>query len=413
MNKKMIEMLQKRQTELNGQIERVNNALIESDDKEERAKLSETLSKLRDELNEVDEVLKSIDEESPLEDEDQPSPEGRSMLIGSYQKRDNKEKNVDPYDTVEYRTAFMNYVCRNTPIPAELRVNASTTTTDASAVIPTTILNEIIRELKVRGNIWNKVRKLNIQGGVEVPILSLIPTASWIGENKEAESQKLDANSTVSFKYYGLECKLSQSILVNVTTLDMFQQQFVELATEAIIAALEKGVFNGSGTGQMTGITKDARVTKVVELTAADIVKWDIWKKNVFAKIGKAYKNGEFFMAESTFQSYVDGMVDANGQPVARVNYGIAEDPVYRFGGKNVETVEEDIIESFDTAETGAVIAVFGDLRNYAINSNMQMRVDKWEDHDTHEIKNNCLMICDGKVLDPNGFILIKKKVTA
>ena len=413
MNKKMIEMLQKRQTELNGQIERVNNALIESDDKEERAKLSETLSKLRDELNEVDEVLKSIDEESPLEDEDQPLPEGRSMLIGSYQKRDNKEKNVDPYDTVEYRTAFMNYVCRNTPIPAELRVNASTTTTDASAVIPTTILNEIIRELKVRGNIWNKVRKLNIQGGVEVPILSLIPTASWIGENKEAESQKLDANSTVSFKYYGLECKLSQSILVNVTTLDMFQQQFVELATEAIIAALEKGVFNGSGTGQMTGITKDARVTKVVELTAADIVKWDIWKKNVFAKIGKAYKNGEFFMAESTFQSYVDGMVDANGQPVARVNYGIAEDPVYRFGGKNVETVEEDIIESFDTAETGAVIAVFGDLRNYAINSNMQMRVDKWEDHDTHEIKNNCLMICDGKVLDPNGFILIKKKVTA
>lgn len=413
MNKKMIEMLQKRQTELNGQIERVNNALIESDDKEERAKLSETLSKLRDELNEVDEVLKSIDEESPLEDEDQPLPEGRSMLIGSYQKRDNKEKNVDPYDTVEYRTAFMNYVCRNTPIPAELRVNASTTTTDASAVIPTTILNEIIRELKVRGNIWNKVRKLNIQGGVEVPILSLIPTASWIGENKEAESQKLEPNSTVSFKYYGLECKLSQSILVNVTTLDMFQQQFVELATEAIIAALEKGVFNGSGTGQMTGITKDARVTKVVELTAADIVKWDIWKKNVFAKIGKAYKNGEFFMAESTFQSYVDGMVDANGQPVARVNYGIAEDPVYRFGGKNVETVEEDIIESFDTAETGAVIAVFGDLRNYAINSNMQMRVDKWEDHDTHEIKNNCLMICDGKVLDPNGFILIKKKVTA
>lgn len=413
MNKKMIEMLQKRQTELNGQIERVSNALIESDDKEERAKLSETLSKLRDELNEVEEVLKSIDEESPLEDEDQQKQEGRSMLIGSYQRRDHKEKNVDPYDTVEYRTAFMNYVCRNTPIPAELRANASTTTTDASAVIPTTILNEIIRELKVRGNIWNKVRKLNIQGGVEVPILSLIPTASWIGENKEAESQKLEANSTVSFKYYGLECKLSQSILVNVTTLDMFQQQFVELATEAIIAALEKGVFNGSGTGQMTGITKDARVTKVVELTADDIVKWDIWKKNVFAKIGKAYKNGEFFMTESTFQSYVDGMVDANGQPVARVNYGIAEDPVYRFGGKNVETVEEDIIESFDTAETGAVIAVFGDLRNYAINSNLQMRVDKWEDHDTHEIKNNCLMICDGKVLDPNGFILIKKKVTA
>lgn len=60
---------------------------------------------------------------------------------------------TDPSETNEYRTAFMNFVCRGTEIPADLRasvapmlnVAATTTTTDASAVIPTTITREIIR----------------------------------------------------------------------------------------------------------------------------------------------------------------------------------------------------------------------------------------------------------------------------
>ncbi len=78
-------------------------------------------------------------------------------------------------------------------IPTEVRVNAVTTTTDAGAVIPTSILNEIITELKSYGNIYNKVRKLNIQGGVQVPILSLKPTASWIGETSSSDNQKIQA----------------------------------------------------------------------------------------------------------------------------------------------------------------------------------------------------------------------------
>ena len=37
------------------------------------------------------------------------------------------------------------------------------------------------------------------------------------------------------------------------------------------------------------------------------------------------------------------------------------------------------------------------------------MQTVKWVDHDTNEIKNKCILICDGKLLDPNGVLVIKK----
>ena len=37
------------------------------------------------------------------------------------------------------------------------------------------------------------------------------------------------------------------------------------------------------------------------------------------------------------------------------------------------------------------------------------MRVVKWTDHDNNKEKTKAIMIVDGKVLDPYGFLIIKK----
>lgn len=123
----------------------------------------------------------------------------------------------------------------------------------------------------------------------------------------------------------------------------------------------------------------------------------------------KAYRNGAFFMNQSTFDGHIDGMVDKNGQPIGRTNYGINGEESYRFLGKDVETVEDDLISSWDDAAKGDVVAVFFKGTDYAINTNMQMTTVKWVDHDTNEIKNKCIMIVDGKLVDPNGVLIIKK----
>lgn len=405
-------------------------SMIECDNKEERAAIGETLTELGKEIASLEAMLAEIDEpaggDSASSDDE---GEGRGMnVMASMQSRsaELKKKAVDPYDTEEYRTAFMNFVCRGVPIPANLKAekrnDAWTTTSDASAVIPTTILNEMVKEMKTYGNLYQRVRKLNVQGGVNIPILSLKPTATWITADtgtSESEKKKIQANTSVSFSYYGLECKVAQTLLASVTTLDMFQQLFPELATEAIVHALDLAIIAGTGSSnnQPVGITKDSRVPngQIVTLSATDVLAWDEWKKKVFAKIPSAYRNGSFIMAQGTFDGYIDGMVDSNGQPVGRVNYGIDNGETYRFGGKEVLIVEPDIIKDWDSAtghaSTGDVVAVFCNLNDYAINSNLEMQTVKWVDHNTNEVCNKVIMICDGKLVDPNGVVIVKKGV--
>lgn len=411
------------------QMEKLRKKLDESTDVNEVRSLGATLAEIRDEINEAEEQLKNLDDGDNNDGDNNDgnnnngdnndgenrnnNPDVRSKVIngevrGSFGIKNGQpqKREEDPSDSVEYRTAFMNFICRNVPISAELR--EATNTVDASAVIPKTIVNEIVKKLESYGNIFAKVRKLNVQGGVSIPILDLKPTAKWIDETTASEDQKLQANSSITFSYFGVECKLAQSLLVNITTLDVFQNEFINLATEAIVKAVEIAIFNGTGTNQPLGILKDSRVKNVVTLSTADFGTWEGWHK-VKGQIKKAYRNGCFIMNQSTFDGNIDGMVDKNGQPIGRVNYGIDGEEKYRFMGKEVETVEDDILTAYEDAKTGDVVAVFINLSDYAINTNMDMTATKWVDNDTNKIKNKVMMIIDGKLIDTNGVVLIKK----
>lgn len=159
------------------------------------------------------------------------------------------------------------------------------------------------------------------------------------------------------------------------------------------------------------GILTDTRIPKanIITMTPSEFASWEGWHKKVKAKMKKAYRSGTFFMNQSTFDGHIDGMVDKNGQPIGRTNYGINGEESYRFLGKNVETVEDDLISSWDDAAKGDAVAIFFKGTDYAINTNMQMTTVKWVDHDTNEVKNKCIMIVDGKLIDPNGVLIIKK----
>jgi len=322
---------------------------------------------------------------------------------------ENKIQTVDDiHNTIEYRKDFMNF-CKTGKADFQ-NSDAYTSTSDAGAVIPTTIVDEIIKTMKSYGQIYNRVRKLNIKGGVNFPILSLIPTASWITEVTVSDKQKVTANTNVSFSYFGLECKVAISLLADITTLNSFENAIVTLITEAMVKAMDVAIIKGAGTTQPLGITADPRCTNIVTLSAANFIKWDGWKKKVFAKIPLAYRaGGSFIMASGTFEGYIDGMVDANGQPMGRTNYGITNGPQERFGGREVILVEDDVIAPYESAATDDIVAVFCKLSDYAINSNMQMKMFRWFDHDTNQYVDKAILVADGKILDPNGVVIVKK----
>lgn len=319
----------------------------------------------------------------------------------------------DKYGTLEYRKAFMEFCRTGKEIPAEYRSDAFTAVADAAAVIPTTIMSEIIKEMKVYGQLFSRVRKTNVPGGVRVPILSLKPTATRItADGNTSERKKLTANTYISFSYFGLECRVAVGLLTSAVTLPMFEQQITPLITEAMVKQQEIEIIKGTGEGQMLGVTVDTRVAagQSVTLSSAEVNQWDSWKKKVFAKIPLAYRaGGIFIMGAGTFDGYIDGMVDANGQPIGRVNYNITDGQAQRFGGKEVLLVEEDVVASYESASTGDVIAVFMNPSDYCINSNMQMAMYRWFDHDTNQWVDKAILINDGKLLDAAGVLLVKK----
>ncbi|OOM81786.1 phage capsid family protein [Clostridium puniceum] len=339
--------------------------------------------------------------------------------LGTYQSssatQQRSQSTEDKYSTLEYRQAFMNF-CITGAIAPELRADATTTAGDVSAVIPSTILNEVIKKVTSYGQIFNRVRKLNVKGGLTIPILSLKPTATWIGENSSSDKQKAESNKNISFSYYGLECKVSTSLLADTVRLEGFENVITDLIVEAMTKALDLAILKGTGTGQPLGITKDTRIpaTQIITLKPDEITSWSAWKKKVFAKMPLSYKGGaSFFMASGTFEGYIDGIVDTNGQPIGRVNYGITSGPQESFGGKAVVQVEDDIISPYDDAATGDVIAVYCNLSNYGFNSNMQMLMYRYFDNDKNEYVDKAILIADGKIIDPNGVVIVKKGATA
>lgn len=400
-------------------LEKRSALLAEAEELLNEGKLDEYNEKVK-EIEDLDEQFEKIAKaQANINALKEKVPAENNFILDN--KLDNKKENEpeDPFATLEYRKAFMSFA-QTGKMPEKyqeicnqyMNQDTYTSTTDAAAVIPTTIMREIIEEMEEYGQIFNRVRKTNIKGGVEVPILTLKPTASWIGEDSVSDRQKVTADDKVSFSYYGLECRVAISLLASITTLEMFENEFTRLIVEAMIKALDKAIISGTGSGQPLGIVNDTRVPaeNIITLSSTDFAKWEGWKKKVFAKIPLAYRaGGAFIMAAGTFEGYIDGMTDANGQPIGRINYGIVNGPQERFGGRDVILVEDDVIAPYESAAAGDVVAVFCKLSDYCINSNMQMTMYRWDDHDKNQKVNKAILIADGKILDPNGVIIIKK----
>ena len=65
---------------------------------------------------------------------------------------------------------------------------------------------------------------------------------------------------------------------------------------------------------------------------------------------------------------------------------------------------------SIDDAASGDVIGIVCKLKNYTVNTNMQMTFKRYFNEDTDEWVSKSTMIADGKLSDKNGALLIKKQ---
>ena len=380
-----------------------------------------TLSAEYDKLNAAKKVFEEARSKTLVPEPETKQPTVVNVVTRGLVPTDSEDKDKkDPYATREYRMAFKAYAQKGTPIPAEYRAGGdagTTLTTDIGAIIPTTIMSEFIKEVsKVYGQVYAKVRKLNIKGGVKFPISNLSATFKWINETTPSGKQKVgDIKTYVEFSYHMGEIRIATSLLANIVSLDVFESEIVRVLVEAYVKAMDEAIISGTGSGQPLGITKDSKVKNVVELTPEEIGDWTAWRKKLFAKVPLSKRgSGEFLFPSSTVESYLLTMKDANNRPIFKeATEGTIGNLVGKFYGRDVTLVEPDLIKDYDTASEGDVIGIFGTFNDYAINTNLQMTYRRYFDEDTNEYIDKALVVVDGKVLDPSGFYLIKKKNAA
>ena len=342
-------------------------------------------------------------------------------VMGSFNQRTNAPATNDPYSTMEYREAFKAFVQRGTPIPENLvqRAGGDTGTTmaaDLGAIIPSTIMDEFVKEVsKVYGQIYSKVRKLNVQGGIKFPISKLKATFKWIGETEVSNKQKAgDIKDFIEFSYHIGEIRVAQTLLSQVVSLSLFEQEIVRIMVEAYVETMDKVIISGTGIGQPLGITKDPRVTNVVEFTNAELSDWKAWRKKLFSAIPLSKRGqGEFLFTAATVESNLLTMTDGNNRPIFKEATGLSINDSSIAGwfyGRDVSLVEPDVLADFDTAESGDVIGIYWVPTDYAINTNLAFGMKRYFDEDRNEWVNKGLTIVDGKILDPSGCYIIKKK---
>lgn len=344
------------------------------------------------------------------------APQGQLNILGTYgagggNGNSNESRSVDPYDTPEYRQAFMQYVTKGTKSEVlEFRADATTGTGDIGVVIPTTVLNTIVEKMKDYGRIWARVTKTGLKGGVEIPLSNAKPIATWVAAGTMSDKQKKEVKGKISFAYHKLQCRVAVELVADTVAMPVFEQSVADNSYEAMIIALEEAIINGSGTGQPLGITKDTNIPaeRIVDVTSAGFGKYNTWT-DLYAKIPRSYRNGAvLIMADADWNKYIVGMVDDGGQPIARVNYGMDGIQTERLLGKEVIPIE-DHLPSIDDAEVGDIVGILVKLSDYMVNSNMQLFYKRYFNDDTDEWISKSTLICDGKLADRNGVVLIRK----
>lgn len=414
-------ILEQRMQRLLDKKQKLSQRCDASTDVNEVRSLTEQLDDVKAEIEETQAELDAIAEEEASQEARAKAPADSKLVggevLGAFSTK-KEERKEDFFESMEYRSAFMKYVQNGTPIT---RNGEAISTTETGAAIPLTIMREVINTVRKRyGNLYAKVRKTNIKGGVDYPVGALEADFKWITEETVSPRQKTDKLGTVSFKYNTAEIRIAQTFLANLLTLESFEAEITKVIAIAYVKAMDFGIVNGTGNGQMLGILNDASVTNLsghtIQMSANDINDWKAWRSKFFAKIPLGYRSGEFIFPVSTVDAYLETMSDANGNPVFRqatgleVNDGDAMDPNGRFFGRRISLVEPDIIPDFDTASAGDVIGIFWNPEDYAINENFGFAMRRYFDEETNEWVDKALVVVDGKVLNPNSFYLITKK---
>lgn len=406
---KLISAKEKRAAELRELIKNAGTA-------DEVRSLGETLQAVLDELADAKAQLDALDDDQPGGDDNERglNPLHEFRQRGSFGQE--TEPDGDPTNSTEYRTAFMNYVMRGTPIPAELRADENTTSSNAGSVIPTELVNRIVERMEAVGTILGLVTRTSYAAGVEIPTSATKPVATWTGKSSSSTGEGVGSDrqkkttDKITFTYYKLRCEVSVSLELATMALSAFEAKITENIANAMVKAIETAVITGSGTGEPKGILAETP-EKNIDVAATDKLTYGLLCDAEAALPVEYEKDAKWCMSKKTFYAF-QAITDDNGQPIGRVNYGVSGKPEYMLLGREV-IISSNVANYSDTVSADTKFAFIYNFPDYILNTVYDLGIQRKQDWETEDMLTKAVMSVDGKSTDNSSLVVLTKKKAA
>lgn len=312
---------------------------------------------------------------------------------------------TDTHSTPEYRTAFYKTLMGReltdaearafAAAQAEKRADAFNTLSSSAAVVPTTTLNEVVKQARGVNGLFHEVRLFAVPNNLSVPVGTPGDAASWHTEGAPVERKDV-TTASVAFTGRELIKILSMSAAVKRMDISAFERYITDELKSCIADAIGAAIVSGTGSGQPTGILSGVTWNNKNRIQTAALTADSLLAAAALLPAGYA-AGAKFAMSTATLFGAVYPLKDGDGR-------FFFTDPesggVRRLFG--FETVLDDNIPA------GTIL--FGNFRYYGVNipQGVAIEVSRESGFASGLIDYRALCIADGKPIVPGAFVKVE-----
>ena len=272
------------------------------------------------------------------------------------------------------------------------------TTSNTSAAIPNTTLNEVLSEIYAENPFFGDARKLNIKGNVELPKHVAIVSGD-ASKQVEGTPTPVEKNTFAKIQLTGHEVAkyIEVSFKLDAMSVPALLEYLKQEIVERVGAELGRQSISGNGTDEMKGVlTALSSVTS--QQTSFAIASGLTYEKvtEAIGKLGsKHVANAAFYANNTTVWNLLANVKDETGRP-----FFIADTTDGGVGRAFGFPVKVDSAVPVNTI-------ILGDAKGYAVNTNEPVSVETARDIKARKTGFSAYTILDGDVTHEKAFSII------
>ena len=312
---------------------------------------------------------------------------------------------TDTHAAPEYRTAFYKSLMGKeltdgenrafAAAQAEKRADAFNTLSSSAAVVPTTTLNEVVKQARGVNGLFDEIRLFSVPNNLSVPVGTPGDAAAWHTEGAPVERRDV-TTAAVTFTGRELIKVLSMSAAVKRMDISAFERYITDELKASIADAIGAAIVSGTGNGQPVGILSGVTWNNKNRIQTAELTADNLLAAIVLLPAGYA-AGAKFAMSTATLFGQVYPLKDGNERY-------FFTDP--ERGGVRRLFGFEIVLD--DNIPAGTIL--FGNFRYYGVNipQGVAVEVSRESGFTSGLIDYRALCIADGKPIVPGAFVKVE-----